>query len=82
MKNHNYFKDNNGKDSSSRLISFIVIMAALIMAEQVLLFAYLMEADIFLASSSAGTTFVSIAGPSMFFLFNQKKQEEEKPKSQ
>ena len=70
-----FFQDNNGDRSSSRLNSSIVIWAALLMAEQVLIFAYMMKADIFLAASSAGTTFATIAGPAMYFMFKQKSQE-------
>ena len=75
MRKYTFFKDANGKDSNSRLTAFIVIMCALLMAEQVLLFAYWAQADIFLAAGSCGTTFVSIAGPSLYFLYGQKKQE-------
>lgn len=70
-----YFQDGLGNKSSSRLSSFIVTMAAIVLSEQVLLFAYLNDSDILLAATSAGTTFISIAGPSMYFMYNQKKQE-------
>jgi hypothetical protein len=51
-------------------------MAALALSQEVILFAYLSESDILLAAASAGTTFITIAGPSMYFMYNQKKQEE------
>jgi len=72
-----YFQDDKGNKSSSRLSSFIVTMAAIALSEQVLLFAYLGKSDILLAAASAGTTFISIAGPSMYFMYNQKKMEEQ-----
>lgn len=78
MREYTFFKDENNKDSSSRLNAFIVIVSALLMAEQVLLFAHFSEADIFLAAGSAGTTFMTIAGPAMYFVFKQKKQEKTK----
>lgn len=63
--------------SSSRLTSFIVVMAALSMSEQVLIFAYINGTDILLAAASAGTTFVTIGGASMYYMYNQKKQEKQ-----
>ncbi len=74
-KQMGYFQDAQDKPSSSRLTSFIVVISALLMAEQVLIFAYLMDSDILMAASAAGTTFVTIGGASMYFMYNQKKQE-------
>ena len=70
-----FFQDDKGNKSSSRLNSSIVIWSALAMSEQVLLFAYLMKSDIFLAASAAGTTFITIASPAMYFMFKQKSTE-------
>lgn len=75
MEQTGYFEAAPGNKSSSRLTSFIVVMAALAMSEQILIFAYLLGTDILLAAASAGTTFVTIGGASMYYMYNQKKQE-------
>ena len=79
IKMNGFFQDDKGNKSSSRLNSSIVIWSALVMAEQVLLFAYLMRSDILLAASAAGTTFMTIASPAMYFMFKQKTQESQTP---
>ena len=71
-----FFSDNKGNKSSSRLSSFMVICFAMLIAQETLLFAYLRKADILMAAGAAGTAFITIAGPAMVFMFNQKKTEE------
>lgn len=73
-----YFEAGNGDKSSSRLTGFIVIVCALIFAQEVIYFG---RKDIVNAAIAAGTIFVTVAGSAMFFLFGQKKtevQQEEK----
>lgn len=71
-----FFVDKTGKKSSSRLNAFIVICFAMLMSQEVLLFAYLSKSDILMAAGSIGTMFITIAGPAMYFMFKQKKTEE------
>ena len=72
----NYFQDTSGNKSSSRLIAFIVIIVALIFAQEVVYFG---KDNIVQAAAAAGTIFLTIAGPAMIFLFQQKKTENSKP---
>jgi hypothetical protein len=67
-----FFQSISGNQSSSRLIGFIVIMVALVFAQEVLFFG---RNDIMTAATAAGTIFITIAGPAMAFLFAQKKNE-------
>lgn len=67
-----YLQDSNGNRSSSRLIGTIVIVVALIFAQEVLYFG---REDIMVAAAAAGTIFITVAGPAMAFLFAQKKNE-------
>jgi len=70
--NNGFFESISGNKSSSRLIGFIVILAGLIFAQEVI---WLGKADIVQSSIAAGTLFITIAGPAMAFLFFQKKNE-------
>lgn len=67
-----FFYSVRGNKSSSRLIGFLVIVMALIFAQEVLWFG---RDDVVMAAAAAGTIFITIAGPAMVFLFNQKKTE-------
>ncbi len=67
-----FFESISGNKSSSRLIGFIVILAGLIFAQEVII---LGKADIVQAAVAAGTLFLTIAGSAMAFLFAQKGQE-------
>ena len=67
-----FFQSISGNQSSSRLIGFIVIMIALVFAQEVLYFG---RNDIMMAATAAGTIFITIAGPALAFLFAQKKNE-------
>lgn len=71
MKN-GFFESISGNKSSTRLIGFIVIIAGLIFAEQVIL---LGRENIVQAAISAGTLFLTISGSAMAFMFAQKGQE-------
>ena len=70
--NNGFFDSISGNKSSSRLIGFSVIVAGLILAQEVIL---LGKSDIVQAAIAAGTLFITIAGPAMAFLFFQKKNE-------
>ena len=69
-----FFKSISGRDSSTRLIGFIVIIGALIMAEQVLYWGRNSE-NLLLVATAAGTLFITIAGPVLVWMFNQKQTE-------
>ena len=69
---HSFFQSISGNNSSSRLIGFIVVVSALIFAQEVL---YFSRTDIMVGAAAAGTIFITIAGPAMGFLFIQKKNE-------
>jgi len=64
----------SGRDSSTRLIGFLVIIGALLMSEQVLYWGRNSE-NLLLVASAAGTLFMTIAGPVLVWMFNQKKTE-------
>lgn len=67
-----YFESISGNQSSSRVIGFVVVIAALVFAQEVLYFG---RANVMTSAAAAGTIFITIAGPAMAFLFMQKKQE-------
>lgn len=71
-KMNGFFDSIRGNKSSSRLIGFMVVIMALIFAQEVLWFG---RNDVVMAAAAAGTIFITIAGPAMVFLFNQKKIE-------
>jgi len=70
-----FLEDPEGNKSNSRRIGFFVIIAALILAQEVLVFAYLEGTKVMVSSTAAGTLFLTIAGSAMYFLFKQKKTE-------
>lgn len=70
-----YFQDSKGNYSSTRLIGFIVIMYSLLMATAVLIFGHLDGSKVMISATAAGTIFTTIAGPVMFFMFHNKKEE-------
>lgn len=77
--NNGFFESISGNKSSSRLIGFIVIIAGLILAQEVI---YLGRKDIVQAAIAAGTLFLTISGSAMAFLFAQKGQEIKQEKKQ
>ena len=67
-----YLRSIAGRKSSSRLIGFIIVISALVFVQEILWF----ERDnIIQAAISGGTLFLTLAGPAMYFLFEQKKNE-------
>ena len=67
----NFFEDHLGNKSSSRLFAAGIIIAALLLCEQVML----STGDILAKASAAGVLFSTIAGPAMVFLWAQKRTE-------
>ena len=74
-----FFEDDKGNKSSSRLMAFIVIIVSIIFAQEILIFSMITNINIVLSATAMGTTFITMAGPAMFFLFNQKKTEQSIP---
>lgn len=74
--NTGFFQSISGNKSSSRLIGFIVVVIALVFAQEII-YAGLHTNPIELmgVAGAAGTLFITIAGPAMGFLFLQKKTE-------
>lgn len=73
-----YFEKEPGVKSSSRLNATIVIMTALLMSLWVVgVGTFAGDSSLLTAAAAAGTIFVTIAGPAMYFMFNQKKTEVE-----
>jgi hypothetical protein len=71
--NAGFLQGADGNQSNSRLIADIVIVAALAMSEQVILLRG--DTSIIVTAAAAGSTFLTIAGSAMLFLFVQKKEE-------
>ena len=67
-----FFQSISGNNSSSRLIAFIVVIVALIFAQEVIYFG---KQSVIESAAAAGTIFLTIAGPAMAFVFMQKKIE-------
>lgn len=73
MKNSiGFFESSQNNLSMSRLIVFIMIIVALIFAQEVI---YFSRNNIITAVASAASIFLSIAGPALSFLFAQKRTE-------
>ena len=71
MKN-GFFEARNGSKSSTRLISFITVMTALIFAQEVIYFG---RGNVVTAAAAAGTIFITIAGSALAYQYQQKKTE-------
>jgi len=71
MKN-GFFDSVSGSRSSSRLSGFIIIMMALAFAQEIIWFG---RDQIMIAATAAGTTFLTIAGSAMLFMFQNKQVE-------
>ena len=70
-----FFQDNEGNKSSSRLIGFIAICYALLQSTLILIFGHMEGASVIATAGSSSANFLAIAGPSMIYLFNNKKEE-------
>lgn len=68
-----FFTDSAGRKSSTRLIGFIVVIWALVLATAVV---YWGRNEIIIAAASAGTIFTTIAGPTLLWMYQQKSKNE------
>ena len=80
MKNIKFYEAEEGNASNSRIIADLVILYALALAQQVILFRG--DAGIMVAASAAGTIFLTVGGAAMAFLFVQKKTEDKQLKNE
>ena len=72
----NFLEESNGNKSNSRLMADIAIIAALCFSGMlVYIGSRASGSDIMAIAGAAGLIFTTIAGPSMLFLFSQKKEE-------
>lgn len=67
-----YLENGNGDKSSTRLIGFIVVIWTLVLSTAVL---YWGKENVILAAAAAGTLFTTMAGPTLIWIYQQKKQE-------
>ena len=65
----------SGNQSSSRLYGGIIIIYAMIMGFLVLYWGKEKSESILLLSTAVGTLFITIAGPVLVWMYNQKKTE-------
>ena len=72
MEKNGFFDAVSGNRSSARLIGFVIIIVALIFAQEVLYFG---SANVILAAAAAGTIFITIAGPVLVYLYANKQTE-------
>lgn len=72
---HGFFTDSQGNKSSTRLIGFIVILYSLVLVTSVLVMGFVEKSSVLLTAAAAGTLFTTTAGPCMFYLFQNKKEE-------
>ena len=70
-----FLQDAKGNDSSTRLLGAIIIIYALLLATAIIILGAVSGVSILLTATAAGTTFTTIAGPAMLFLFHNKKEE-------
>jgi hypothetical protein len=74
MKN-GFLKSISGRDSSTRLIGFVVILYAMLMSYLVLYWGKEKDESIMMLATSVGTLFTMIAGPVFVWMYGQKKTE-------
>lgn len=72
MEKNGFFDAVSGNRSSARLMGFIIISVALIFAQEVLYFG---KDNVILAAAAAGTMFITIAGPTLIYLYQNKQTE-------
>lgn len=82
MAKTGFLQDGKGNNSSTRLNSTVILWTTLLFVGFIIgvgsIIAYKNSSvtDLVLVATSGGTTFITIAGPVMYFLFNQKKTED------
>lgn len=81
MKN-GFLQSISGRQSSTRLIGFIVIAYAMVMSYLVLYWGKEAGSDILQLALSSGTLFTMIAGPILVWMYGQKKTEVKQEKNE
>lgn len=71
MKN-GFLEAPSGNKSSSRLIGLLVVVSALLFAQEIIYFG---RENVIASAAAAGTIFLTVAGPVLAFLFKQKQTE-------
>lgn len=72
MEKNGFFDAVSGNRSSARLMGFIIIIIALVFAQEVLYFG---RDNVVLAAAASGTIFITIAGPTLLYLYQNKQTE-------
>jgi hypothetical protein len=72
MNKNGFFDSVSGNRSSARLGGWTVIVIALIFVQEVLYFG---RTNVVMAATAAGTMFITIAGPTMVYLYRNKQTE-------
>lgn len=70
-----FLKSISGRDSSTRLIGFMVVFYAMLMGFLVLYWGKEKSESVILLATSVGTLFTMIAGPVFVWMYGQKKTE-------
>ena len=65
----------SGNQSSTRLYGGAIIFYAMLMAFLILFWGEEKEESIILLASAAGTMFITISGPTLIWMYGQKKNE-------
>ena len=72
MGKNGFFDSVSGNRSSARMMGFMIIIIGLIFAQEVLYFG---RDNVALAAAAAGTMFITIAGPALIYLYQNKQTE-------
>ena len=77
-----FLKSISGRDSSTRLIGFLVILYAMVMGFLVLYWGKGKDNSLIELAGSAATMFSMIAGPTFIWMYGQKKTEVKQEKNE
>lgn len=72
MEKNGFFDSVSGNRSSARLGAWCIIVIALIFVQEVLWFG---RENVVLAATAAGTLFITMAGPTFVYLYQNKQTE-------
>jgi len=75
MDKSGYFESISGNRSSARLIGFIIIVVALVFAQELLIAGISSSENLISIATAVGTLFLTIATPTMAYLFANKATE-------
>jgi len=75
MDKSGYFESISGNRSSARLIGFIIIVVALVFAQELLIAGISSSENLISIATAVGTLFLTIATPTMAYLFANKTTE-------